>query len=194
MRDKLYLENHTPQSIGRKLTTLRERTVRIRKVVGSIPIRSTKLEIAAVKTAAISHLTTEIPQTDFRFDHLAGTPSQECPPYFVYSSTEFEGLLLSKQLPRQLQFFLGREAAVKFLCRGLVHIVALRRVIDTGDTVQKAGLEFFQQNIGDNLLFRLPVVTDTLCPGHHKAGLAVEVNVALDAQSPGPRSLANSME
>ena len=30
-----------PQSVGRKLTTLRERTVRIRKVVGSIPIRST---------------------------------------------------------------------------------------------------------------------------------------------------------
>ena len=33
--------NHIPQSVGRKLTTLRERTVRIRKVVGSIPIRST---------------------------------------------------------------------------------------------------------------------------------------------------------
>ena len=33
--------------------------VRIRKVVGSIPIRSTKMEIAAVKTAAISRLTTE---------------------------------------------------------------------------------------------------------------------------------------
>ena len=30
-----------PQSVGRKLTTSRERTVRIRKVVGSIPIRST---------------------------------------------------------------------------------------------------------------------------------------------------------
>ena len=45
-------------------------TVRIRKVVGSIPIRSTKMEIAAVETAAISSLTTEIPQTDFCFDHL----------------------------------------------------------------------------------------------------------------------------
>ena len=33
-----------------------------------------KLEIAAVKTTAISHLTTEIPQTDFCFDHLKGTP------------------------------------------------------------------------------------------------------------------------
>ena len=30
-----------PQSVGRKLTTSRERTVRIRKVVGSIPITST---------------------------------------------------------------------------------------------------------------------------------------------------------
>ena len=52
-----------PQSVGRKLTTSRERTVRIRKVVGSIPIRSTKMEIAVVKTTAISRLTTEIPQT-----------------------------------------------------------------------------------------------------------------------------------
>ena len=40
-----------------------ERTVRIRKVVGSIPIGSTKMEIAVVKTTAISRLTTEIPQT-----------------------------------------------------------------------------------------------------------------------------------
>ena len=37
-----FSSNHTPQSVGRKLTTLRERTVRIRKVVGSIPIGSTK--------------------------------------------------------------------------------------------------------------------------------------------------------
>ena len=44
--------------MGRKLTTLRERTVRIRKVVGSIPIRSTKMEIAAVKNCG-----------DFSFDH-----------------------------------------------------------------------------------------------------------------------------
>ena len=35
-----------------------ERTVRIRKVVGSIPIRSTKMEIAAVKNCG-----------DFSFDH-----------------------------------------------------------------------------------------------------------------------------
>ena len=37
-----FLAYHTPQSVGRKLTTLRERTVRIRKVVGSNPFRSTK--------------------------------------------------------------------------------------------------------------------------------------------------------
>ena len=41
---------------------------RIRKVVGSIPIGSTKMEIAVVFTTAISRLTTEIPQTDFGFD------------------------------------------------------------------------------------------------------------------------------
>lgn len=36
-----FSSNHTPQSVGRKLTTLRERSVRIREVVGSNPIRST---------------------------------------------------------------------------------------------------------------------------------------------------------
>ena len=57
---------------------------RIRKVVGSIPIGSTKMEIAAVKTAAISRLNTEIPQTGFGFDHLKGTPfRKECPSLFT---------------------------------------------------------------------------------------------------------------
>ena len=37
-----FSSNHTPQSMGRKLTTLRARTVRIRKVEGSIPFGSTK--------------------------------------------------------------------------------------------------------------------------------------------------------
>ena len=56
------------------MSHLGERSVRIREVDGSIPFRSTKMEIAAVKTAAISRLTTEIPQTGFGFDHLKGTP------------------------------------------------------------------------------------------------------------------------
>ena len=42
-----------PQSVGRKLTTSRERTVRIREVDGSIPFGSTKIKIAAVFAAAI---------------------------------------------------------------------------------------------------------------------------------------------
>ena len=58
------------------IAQLGERTVRIRKVVGSIPIGSTKMEIAVVKTTAISRLTTEIPQTDFCFNYLTGTPFQ----------------------------------------------------------------------------------------------------------------------
>ena len=61
-----------------------ERTVRIRKVVGSIPIRSTKMEIAAVKTAAISSLTTEIPQTDSYFDHWKGTSFSEGVPFICF--------------------------------------------------------------------------------------------------------------
>ena len=47
-----------PQSVGRKLTTSRERTVRIRKVVGSIPIRSTILRKITAKFGG-----------DFSFDH-----------------------------------------------------------------------------------------------------------------------------
>ena len=76
--------------MGRKLTTLRERTVRIRKVVGSIPIRSTKMEIAVVKTTAISRLTTEIPQTGFGFDHLKGTPFRKECSSFVYCPAKSE--------------------------------------------------------------------------------------------------------
>ena len=39
------------------------------------------IENAAVKTAAFSRLTTEIPQTDFCFNYLKGTPFQECPSF-----------------------------------------------------------------------------------------------------------------
>lgn len=49
-----------------------------------------KLEIAAVKTAAISRLTTEIPQTDFCFDHLKGTPFSEGVPFLVYCPAKSE--------------------------------------------------------------------------------------------------------
>lgn len=40
--------NHTPQSVGRKLTTLRAHHIRIVGVVGSNPIRSTKKRTTAV--------------------------------------------------------------------------------------------------------------------------------------------------
>ena len=52
--------------------------------------RPPKLEIAAVKTAAISPLTTEIPQTDFCFDHLKGTPFSEGVPFIVYCPAKSE--------------------------------------------------------------------------------------------------------
>ena len=42
------------------------------------------MEIAVVKTTAISRLTTEIPQTGFSLDHLKGAPFQkECPLLFT---------------------------------------------------------------------------------------------------------------
>ena len=61
----------------------------------SVRIRSgpPKLEIAAVKTAAISHLTTEIPQTDFCFDHLTDTPSRECPSFLFSAAQNLRGFL-----------------------------------------------------------------------------------------------------
>ena len=76
--------------MGRKLTTLRAHYIRIVGVVGSNPIRSTKMEIAVVFTTAISRLTTEIPQTDFCFDHLKGTPFSEGVPFIVYCGAKSE--------------------------------------------------------------------------------------------------------
>ena len=51
-------------------------------ILSSIVLRCSKMEIAAVKTAAISHLTTEIPQTDFCLTTwrapLSGVPALFC--------------------------------------------------------------------------------------------------------------------
>ena len=82
-------------------------TFRIRKVVGSIPIGSTKMEIAAVKTAAISHLTTEIPQTDFCFDHLTGTPERGCPPFLFSTAQNLRGFFPQNSCPGSFNFSLG---------------------------------------------------------------------------------------
>ena len=49
---------------------LEERTVRIRKVVGSIPIGSTILRKITAKLAVIFRLTTIIPQTAGDLDHF----------------------------------------------------------------------------------------------------------------------------
>ncbi len=59
----------------------------------TLPSGPPKLEIAAVKTAAISHLTTEIPQMDLCFDHLAGTPLSGVPVFFVFRGAGFVGKL-----------------------------------------------------------------------------------------------------
>ena len=58
-----------PQSVGRKLTTSRERTVRIRKVVGSIPIRSTIFKKNHRQFGG-----------DFSFDHNFTTDREESAP------------------------------------------------------------------------------------------------------------------
>ena len=47
------------------------------------PSSPPKMEIAVVKTTAISRLTTEIPQIGFDFDHLKGTPFRKEYPSFV---------------------------------------------------------------------------------------------------------------
>ena len=51
------------------------------------PSSPPKMEIAVVKTTAISRLTTEIPQIGFDFDHLKGTPFRKEYPSFVCVST-----------------------------------------------------------------------------------------------------------
>ena len=55
------------------IAQLGERTVRIRKVVGSIPIRSTISRKITAKSAVIFRLTTIIPQTGILFDHYVRT-------------------------------------------------------------------------------------------------------------------------
>ena len=56
-----------------RVAQLGERTVRIRKVVGSIPIRSTILRKITAKSAVIFRLTTIIPQTGRISGHFTGT-------------------------------------------------------------------------------------------------------------------------
>ena len=63
-----------PQSVGRKLTTSRERTVRIRKVVGSIPIRSTTKSREIINFTAFLQL----------FCKNDGPVAQPFPPCFPY--------------------------------------------------------------------------------------------------------------
>ena len=69
------------------IAQLGERTVRIRKVVGSIPIRSTILRKITAKLAVIFRLTTIIPQTAIISDHFARTQAASLrwsPPVFLF--------------------------------------------------------------------------------------------------------------
>ena len=78
-----FSSNHTPQSVGRKLESAAFASQRSRVRSPSSP---PKMEIAVVKTTAISRLTTEIPQTGFGFDHLKGAPfRKECPLFVLLS-------------------------------------------------------------------------------------------------------------
>ena len=47
-----FSSNHTPQSVGRKLATLRERTVRIREVRGFDPLRVHQVAASCISLAA----------------------------------------------------------------------------------------------------------------------------------------------
>ena len=51
------------------------------------------MEIAVVYTTAISRLTTEIPQTDFCFDHLRGTPFSGVPAFLFTAAQKLRGFL-----------------------------------------------------------------------------------------------------
>ena len=79
-------------------------------------------------------------------------------------------------------FFFRREVPVKYLCRLLVHIVPLGRVVDACDSVQESRTQLLEQKIGDDLLLRLSVIADAPRPGHYKAGFSVKVQISLNAQ------------
>ena len=118
---------------------------------------------------------------------ITRTVYAEVPPRVEYSITQ-KGRSLEQILELMCEWGeKNMEVPVKFLRCSIVHIIALRRVVDAGDAVQKTRLEFFQQNIGNNLLFRLPVVADASGSSHYKAGLAIEIDIALDAQSPSTK-------
>ena len=71
------------------------------------PSSPPKMEIAAVKTAAISRLTTEIPQTDFCFDYLTGAPFGECPSFLFSAAQVLRGIFPQNSCPGSFNFSLG---------------------------------------------------------------------------------------
>ena len=69
-----FSSNHTPQSVGRKLTTLRAHHIRIVGVVGSNPIRSTRKSREIISFTAFLQL----------FCKNGGPAAQPFLPYFPY--------------------------------------------------------------------------------------------------------------
>ena len=103
-----------------------------------------KLEIAAVKTAAISHSTTEIPQTDFCFDHLAGTPFRECPS-FLFTAPQILSRALIQKHQTGHQNPLDRKFIVSFL---LSHLAADALCLLLIEGIQTIHLQLFAQSPG----------------------------------------------
>ena len=88
-----------------------------------------------------------------------------------------------KKLPRKLLLLPGWEPLVKLLRFLLVHEVALRRAVDTLHAVKISLCQLLEQKVRNHLLSRLGIVMDPSGGRHHKAGLAVKVNVPLKAKS-----------
>ena len=51
-----------------------------------------------------------------------------------------------ENLPRKLQFLLGRESFVELFHIAISHVISLRRLIYTGDAVQVSTDQFFAEN------------------------------------------------
>ena len=93
---------------------------------------------------------------------------------------------LSENLSRQFQLFLRGKAFVEFLDIGIVHIIALRRLIDARDVIQVPRNQLFAEEEGRIRVFRQIVIPDSKPAGIIEAAFAVKIDIPLK-QSLGHR-------
>ena len=88
-----------------------------------------------------------------------------------------------ENLPRQLQFLLGRESFVELFNVRILHIISLRRLVYTGDAVKISMNQFLAEEERVIRAFRKVVVANAKLTGIGKAALAVETDITLKQNS-----------